>query len=392
MGMGGIKMHIPAHRIIFTEEEILDSKNALEEIMSSGQMILGNYTEAFEEEYARLHGRQFGVAVASDTAAIEIALRVYGVGEGDKVLFPANGFYGVVIPVLRCGAEPVFFDINWEENLFATADEIEALIAEHQPRALILMHTGGLVASSSKAIAKVCSNHGVLCIEDAAHAPGAFMGRDPAGSFGDVSCFSLYATKPINAGEGGILLTDDQGVADLASIYRNYGRIATFSNSVCGYQGYSWRLTEIQAAIGLGQVRRQDEIRREREEIAMRYEELVQPLLDVGISKYQFVERTFPNWYRYLMVLPEGWTLDQKQQMKTYIANYWDVHIPGDVYELPVPHQPVWGGKYEEEEFPVATDWCNRHFALPIYNTLTEEEQKYVVQAVLDGFLYGVKK
>ena len=381
-------MHIPAHRIIFTEEEILDSKNALEEIMSSGKMILGNYTEAFEEEYARLHGRQFGVAVASDTAAIEIALRVYGVGEGDKVLFPANGFYGVVIPVLRCGAEPVFFDINWEENLFATADEIEVLIAEHQPRALILMHTGGLVASSSKAIAKVCSNHGVLCIEDAAHAPGAFMERDPAGSFGDVSCFSLYATKPINAGEGGILLTDDQGVAELARIYRNYGRMATFSSSVCGYQGYSWRITEIQAAIGLGQVRRQDEIRVERESIADRYSKIIDPLVEVGVRPYRFAPETSPNWYRYLMVLPFGWTLKDKERMKKYISDFWNVSIPGDVYEIPVPHQPVWSGKYDGLSFPVASEWCDRHFALPIYNTLNKEEQDYVVRAVLDGFCH----
>jgi perosamine synthetase len=382
--MGGIDMHIPAHRIVFTEKEIIRAQLAVREIMSSGQMILGNYTEEFEYAYANLHGRLYGVAVASDTAAIEIALRIYGIGEGDKVLFPANGFYGVVIPILRCGADPVFFDINWEENLFVHEDSIEELIRMHNPKALILMHTGGLVASRSKQIGEVCRKHGVICIEDAAHAPGAKMNGEYAGSFGDVSCFSLYATKPINAGEGGMILTDDLQVADLSRIYRNYGRTSTFSSSVCAYQGYSWRLTEIQAAIGLGQVNRQDEIRVEREEIATRYDKLIKPLLDEGIIKYVFAEGSEPNWYRYLMVLPIGWDLKRKESMKKIIASQKNVAIPGDVYEMPVPHQPVWGGAYDHLNFPASKEWGGRHFALPIYNTLTEEEQIYIIDSVVD--------
>ena len=382
-------MKIPAHRIVFTEEEILRAQLATREIMSSGQMILGKYTDEFEREYANLHGRKYGVAVASDTAAIEIALRIYGIGEGDKVLFPANGFYGVVIPVIRCGAEPVFFDIDWGSNLFMTEIDVVELVKMHKPKALILMHTGGMVASRSKAIGEMCRDLGVICIEDAAHAPGAKMNGEYAGSFGDVSCFSLYATKPINAGEGGILLTDDIQVADLAKVYRNYGRIATYSTSVCAYQGYSWRLTEIQAAIGLGQVKRQDEIRLEREEIASRYDAMIGPLEAVGVMKYKMARGSEPNWYRYLMVLPKGWTLKRKENFKAYLAEKWDVHIPGDVYELPVPHQPVWGGIFDHEPYPRAKEWGDRHFALPIYNTLSKEEQKYVVEAVLDGYEKG---
>ncbi len=379
-------MKIPAHRIVFTEKEILQAQLAVRDILSSGWVILGKYTEQFEEEYAQLHGRKYGVAVSSDTAAIEIALRVYGVGHGDVVLFPANGFYGVVIPVLRCGAELAFFDIDWDENLFSTEQEIERLINKTGARALILMHTGGMVASRSKEIAEVCKKYNVICIEDAAHAPGAKMNGQYAGSFGDVSCFSLYATKPINAGEGGILLTDNEDIARIAKIYRNYGRTSTFSSSICAYEGYSWRLTEIQAAIGLGQVRRQDEIREEREEIAECYDRLIQPLIEVGILPYIFKEGTEPNWYRYLMVLPENLTFEDKHRLKHYVSKYWDVEIPGDVYEMPVTAQPVWSGTYNRVRFPIAEEWGNRHFALPLYNTLTEEEQKYVVDAVLDGF------
>ncbi len=381
-------MKIPAHRIVFTEREILNAQSAVRDILSSGWVILGKYTEEFEEEYAALHGRKYGIAVASDTAAIEIALRAYGIGDGDKVLFPANGFYGVVIPLLRCGAEPVFFDIDWEENLFSTEDEIERLIKETGAKALILMHTGGLVASRSKEIAEVCKKHRVVCIEDAAHAPGSKMNGEYAGSFGDVSCFSLYATKPINAGEGGIILTDDESLRDLARIYRNYGRTNTFSSSVCAYQGYSWRMTEIQAAIGLGQVKRQDEIRRERILIAGRYDTLIKPLEAEGMFPYMFAGGTEPNWYRYLMVLPEGWHYQDKVNMKKLIADKHSVEIPGDVYEMPVPHQPVWNGKYKHLKFPVAKEWGERHFALPLYNTLTEDEQKYVVEAVLDGYTF----
>jgi len=380
---------IPAHRIVFTEQEIVDFQKAAREILESGWVILGKYTEQFEKEYAALHGRKYGIAVASDTAAIEIALRAYGIGPGDKVLFPANGFYGVVIPVLRCGAEPIFFDIDWEENVFAHEDTIRAVMDEHpDAKVLILMHTGGMVASRSRQIAELCKERGILCLEDAAHAPGALQNGEYAGSFGDIACFSLYATKPINAGEGGMILTDDEEIRDLARIYRNYGRTSTFGRSVCAYQGYSWRLTEMQAALGLGQVRRQDEIRKERNEIAKRYDDLIKPLLDLGIEKYEMAPGSEPNWYRYLMVLPKGFTLEKKDELKAYVEKNSPVSIPGDVYEMPIPFQPVWGGKFDGLEFPVAQEWCDRHFALPLYNTLTEEEQKIVVDAVKEAFLH----
>ncbi len=380
-------MKIPAHRIVFTEQEIVDFQKAAREILESGWMILGKYTEQFEKEYAALHGRRYGIAVASDTAAIEIVLRACGIGEGDKVLFPANGFYGVVIPVLRCGAVPVFFDIDWDENVFAHEDTIRKALDEHSDvKALILMHTGGLVASRSRQISDLCEERGVLCIEDAAHAPGALQNGEYAGSFGDASCFSLYATKPINSGEGGMILTDDERLDELARVYRNYGRTATFGGSICKYQGYSWRLTELQAALGLGQIRRQDEIRKEREELAARYDKLIEPLLEAGIEKYQMAPGSQPNWYRYLMVLPKGWTLEKKDELKRLVRENASVEIPGDVYEMPIPFQPVWGGKFDHLEFPVAQEWGDRHFSLPLYNTLTEDEQKIVVDAVLNAF------
>ena len=377
-------MHIPAHRIIFTEEEILDSKNALEEIMSSGKMILGNYTEAFEEEYARLHGRQFGVAVASDTAAIEIALRMYGIGPGDKVLYPANGFFGIVIPILRCGAEPVFFDIRWDQNLFITEVDLAELVAKHKPKALILMHTGGMVAARSRAIGDMCKYLGVICIEDAAHAPGAKMNEEYAGSFGDISCFSLYATKPINAGEGGMLLTDDEEIANLAKVYRNYGRTSSFGRGIHIVEGYSWRLTEIQAAIGLGQVKRQDEIKRERNKIAMLYNDHLALFEKLGVRKYVMAKGSDPNWYRYLMLLPEGYTSDDRAEMKAWILKNYEVQLPGEVYELPAHLQPVWGGKYDHIHMPNSEEWANRHFALPIYNTLNETEQYIIIESVYE--------
>ena len=153
-------MKIPAHRIVFTEQEIVDFQKAAREILESGWMILGKYTEQFEKEYAALHGRRYGIAVASDTAAIEIVLRACGIGEGDKVLFPANGFYGVVIPVLRCGAVPVFFDIDWDENVFAHEDTIRKALDEHSDvKALILMHTADWLLRSRQIV--ICGERGV---------------------------------------------------------------------------------------------------------------------------------------------------------------------------------------------------------------------------------------
>ncbi len=378
-------MKIPASKIVFTEEEIENAKTSLDISMQTGQMILGPYTTQFEEEYAELHRRKHGIAVSSDTAGVEICLRTYQIGEGDKVLFPANGFYGIVIPILRCGAVPIFFDIEWNTNLFVHENTIEKLILEHKPKALILMHTGGMVASRSREISNVCKKHNVICIEDAAHAPGAKMNGEYAGSFGNASVFSLYATKPINAGEGGIILTDDDDFVDIAKAYRNYGRTVDFSSGICNYQGYSWRLTEIQAAMGLGQVRRQDEIREERESIALEYEKYIWKLEDIGVHRFKMERGSASNWYRYLMILPKDYLLEDKNDLKQIMYDDYDISIPGDVYEIAVPHQPVWGNTYSELSFPVTSEWGNRHIALPLYPSLTSKEQAYIVDSLVEG-------
>ena len=379
-------MNIPAHRTIFTEEEILRAQLAIRDIMSTGQMILGKYTELFEESYANLHNRKYGVAVASDTAGIEILLRTYGIGEGDKVLFPTNGFYGIILPILRCKAEPVFFDIDEGTNLYAHASSLEEYMKKDPAiKAVILMHTAGLVASTSREVSNLCKERGILCIEDAAHAPGAKMNGEYAGSFGDASVFSLYATKPINAGEGGMILTDDANTASMARVYRNYGRESSFGSGVHTVEGYSWRLPEIQAAIGLNQVKRQDEIRAERENIACNYFSFLYSLEAIGVKQFTMEVGSAPNWYRYLLLLPKHWTLADKQAMKERVKEGWHVNLPGDVYEMLAHKQSLWKGKYDHLDFPVANDWVNRHFSLPIYNTLTLQEQKYIIKAVREG-------
>lgn len=376
-------MKIPACKIVFTDAEIDIALDKIAHVLESGQMILGDYTKAFEEEYAKAHDRKYGVAVASDTAGIEILLRYYDIGKGDKVLFPANGFFGIVIPILRCGAEPVFVDMLWGQNLYADEEMVaEALDKDPSIKAVILMHTGGLVAARSREISNLCKERNVICIEDAAHAPGAKFNGEYAGSFGDASVFSLYATKPINAGEGGMILTDDENTANWAKVYRNYGRKSEFGSGVHVVEGYSWRLTEIQAVIGLGQLKRQDAIREERQKIADTYDSLVGKLENLGVYTYKPRKLTQPNHYRYLMLLPDHWTKSLKDKMREHLKENYDVDLPGDVYEMLAHEQRVWKGRFRDERFPISTEWSARHFSLPIYNTLTAEEQKYVVDSV----------
>lgn len=381
-------MKIPAHRIYFTEDEIAKGQEALKDIMSTGQMILGKYTEEFEQKYAELHGRKYGIAVASDTAGIEILLRIYGLHEGDQVLFPANGFFGIVIPILRCKATPFFFDMEKDTNLFATQSMVYHYLTTYpQIKVVILMHTGGLVASYSKEISSLCKQFDTFCIEDAAHAPGSILNGNYAGSFGDASVFSLYATKPLNAGEGGIILTDDPEIARLCKVYRNYGRESSFGSGIHTVEGYSWRLTEIQAAIGINQVKRQDEIRKERQQLAFNYNALVEDLREIGIHRFKMTDGTDPNWYRYLMMFPEDWTTLEKKLFNKIMLEEWGVQIPGDVYERLAHRQPLWRGRYDHLHFPIAQEWVDRHFALPLYNSLSEDEQYYIVKATKESFL-----
>lgn len=232
-----------------------------DEVLDSGRWSEGPMVERFEAVWSAWNGVD-AVALSSWAGGALAALEWAGV-RGEKVLMPSNTFMATPLAVIHAGGTPVFGDCN-REDLCLSLAEVERGIDEHRPRAVFLVHIGGHIAFDVEAIAALCRAEGVALIEDCAHAHGAsWHGRRP-GTWGDAGIFSLYATKTITTGEGGVLVSENPEVLEYARGFRNYGK------PDYAVSGLNFRMTEFAAALGVVAAERMEEIARAKDDIARR--------------------------------------------------------------------------------------------------------------------------
>ena len=232
-----------------------------DEVLDSQQWSHGEMLRRFEAAWSAWNG--VGAVALSSWAGGALAALAYAGVRGRTVLCPSNTFMATPLAIRAAGATPVFVDCTREDLCLAVAD-LEAKIARHRPRACVLVHIGGHLAFASERIAAICREAGVFLLEDCAHAAGAsWRGRRP-GTFGDAGVYSLYATKTISTGEGGVLVSGDPDLLAFARAFRDYGKP---DHAV---EGLNFRMSEFTAAIGLVEVERLDEIVRAKNAVARR--------------------------------------------------------------------------------------------------------------------------
>lgn len=222
------------------------------EVLRSGQVAQGAYVERFEREFASLHNVEHAVAVNNGTTALVVAMEALGVRPGDEVITSPFTFVATLNAILEAGATARFADIGADFNV--DPGNFAGLVNEHT-RALMPVHLYGYMADMDPIMA-VAAGHGLHVVEDAAQAVGALYQGRPAGSFG-VGCFSLYATKNLTTGEGGMVTTNDEAIADRLRLLRNQGMRQRYQYELAGH---NYRLTNLAAAVGLPQLGRIDEI------------------------------------------------------------------------------------------------------------------------------------
>jgi dTDP-4-amino-4,6-dideoxygalactose transaminase len=218
------------------------------QVLRSGRLAQGPMVERLEGDFRALAGTRHAVAVSSGTAALVAALEAIGVGPGDEVLTSPFTFVATLNAILEVGAVATFVDIG--DDFGIPANAVDAAITP-ATRAVVPVHLYGLPTDIVE-IARVAREHGVAVVEDASQAHGASVDGRPVGSFG-VGCFSLYATKHVTAGEGGVVTCDDDVVADRLRLLRNQGMRDRYCYEI---PGHNYRLTDLQAAIAIPQVRR----------------------------------------------------------------------------------------------------------------------------------------
>jgi perosamine synthetase len=364
---------VQAARIVFPESDRAEIAAAITDILSSGRLTLGRYTERFEADFSAAHGGLSAVATASGTSALEIVLRTLDVS-GRDVIVPANTFYATAAAVISAGGRPVFADVD--PGTFALSPQTLAAALTPDTAAVILVHVGGLITPDAPELARRCRDAGIALVEDAAHAHGSTLDGQFAGSFGIAAAFSFYPTKVVTSGEGGMILTSSAEVAGEARIYRDQGK-GSFGANHHVRHGYAWRMSEPCAAIGLVHLRRMSESISRRREVAAQF--------SAALAEQQFLRPLAEpagcrgNYYKYIALLPPG--VDRSWFRQEMVVRH-EVRLAGEVYDLPLHRQPVLSEYAGEARLPVAEEICGRHVCLPIHSDMREDEASEVLAAV----------
>jgi dTDP-4-amino-4,6-dideoxygalactose transaminase len=360
---------------------------AVLETLRNGWLTTGPQAKRFEAAFAAyLGGGLHTVAVNSATAGLHLALEAVGMTTGDEVIVPTYTFTATAEVVRYLGAHPVFVDCD-PETFNMRASDVEAAITP-RTRAVIPVHFGGLACDLS-AIQAVADRHELHVIEDAAHALPAthrskLVGTGPS----DAVVFSFYATKTLATGEGGMIVTRSAKIADRCRTMRLHGidrdafdryttKLASWRYEVVA-AGYKYNLTDVAAAIGLGQLQRLDSMHRRRELLAQRY--------DIGLDGLPCDLPPGPPpgerhaRHLYVIRLRDRAPVNRDQ----FIEQMAELGIGCSVHFIPLHMQPVWRDGYQlrPEQFPNATRAFSRVVSLPLYSKMTDDDQERVIAAV----------
>ena len=363
---------VPAAKISFAPEDRRWIAERIEEVLESGQLTLGQWGKKFETSFAKFCGVPHGVSVNSGTSALEIILRTLGV-EGRDVLVPANTFFATAAAVVHAGGRPVLMDTD-PATLGTAPEEIERRITD-ETAGIIVVHIGGTVSPRMKELQEASSRRGLWLVEDAAHAHGSSYAGTSAGAFGVAAAFSFYPTKVMTSGEGGMIVTSDERIADEARIYRDQGK-ASFAQNAHTRLGYNWRMSEPHAIIGVKHLERLPEMIEERRRLAALYDQALAEL--PRLQPLTPAEDSLSNFYKYIAMLPDG---TDRAALKRTLREKHAVSLSGEVYEAPLQRQPIFQ-RYAGTDLPVSEDVCARHVCLPLFPGMSESQIAQVVDAL----------
>lgn len=365
-------MHVPPASVYFPAADREAILRRIDDCLSTGQLTLGKYGNELEERFAAYLGVKHAVAVSSGTSAIEIPLRILGV-EDREVLVPANTFFATAAAVAHAGGRPRFVDCDPATMAIDPADLRRAIGPD--TAGVILVHIAGLVTPQIGAIRQICDEAGIWLFEDAAHAHGSAHAGRMAGAFGVAASFSFYPTKVVAGGEGGLIVTDDDRIAEEARIYRDQGK-AGFLTNFHTRLGANWRMSEPHAVIALSQFGRLDEFIAHRQRIAEIY---TAALAEGGlVTPLAVPEGARMNYYKYVAFLPDG---VDRAALKQTLRSEYEVGLSGEVYDTPLHQQPVFAA-WADRPLPGAERLCDRHICLPVSAVMTDEQAEWVVDSL----------
>lgn len=341
-----------------------EEKQAVLEVLDSGILAQGPRVRAFEEAFAEMCGVRYAIATSSGTTALHIALLAHGIGPGDEVITSPFTFIASANCALYVGARPVFVDID-PRTFNLNPDLLEAAITP-RTKAIIPVHLYGLPCDMEP-IMDIAQKYGLVVIEDACQAHGAEYRGKKVGSFG-TGAFSLYPTKNITSGEGGMITTEDPAIAERCRAIRQHGSRQRYYHDELGF---NFRMTDVHAAIGLAQLGKLESFNRARQANA-RY--LTEHLRGV-VTPYVPPDRTHV-FHQYTIRVPDG----KRDALRVFLQ---ERGIGSEVYyPLPIHRQPLYQGLGYEGHFPEAERAAREVLSLPVHPALNSSDLEAIAAAV----------
>jgi dTDP-4-amino-4,6-dideoxygalactose transaminase len=373
-----MEWRIPLGAIDFGEEE----EAAVLDVLRSRWLTMGSVTQAFEDEFAQSVGARHAIAVSNATAALHLACLACGLGAGDEVIVPSLSFVATANAVRYVGATPVFADITSEDDLTISVESIEKCLTP-RTRAIIVMHYGGY-ACDMPAILALAQARGLAVIEDAAHADGSLLAGKYLGTWGLIGCYSFFSNKNMTTGEGGMLVTGDQILAEKFRTLRSHGMTSLTWERHEGHAwsydvtavGYNYRIDEIRSAIGRVQLKKLTGFNNNRARVVDWYGNYLQELVPSVHIPFQ-THRGESCHHIYPILLPEGsdrlafMEAMKTQRIQTSI-HYPPIHTFSAYQDL----RPAQG------TLAVTEAVARREVTLPLYPGLTQDDVLAVAQAV----------
>ena len=345
------------------------------ECVSSGWISKGEFVNRFEDMFSMLHEGLFAVSASSGTTALHLALIALGIGKGDEVIVPNLTFAATVNAVIHCGATPVLADVDYKSwNI--TVEMVKPLISK-RTKAIIPVHLYGQACDIID-LKLLADFHNILLIEDCAEALGSTFNGRPVGSFGDASMFSFFGNKTITTGEGGMVIFRDELVANKAKILRDHG-MNPHRKYWHDYIGYNYRLTNLQASIGVAQLEQIDEILNSKKLLGRKYDEAF-GLLDIVLQEK--LSKTNSSYWLY------GIVLDSRDERDFMIQYLHKEGIETRSFFAPINEQPAYKFLNNHNKFKNSSHLAGCGISLPSAASLSSLDQEFIIQHVELGIDY----
>jgi dTDP-4-amino-4,6-dideoxygalactose transaminase len=379
--LGNLKEASMAWRVPLADLDYgLEEIEAVKAVLQSKWLTMGAVTQRFEAQFAHMCDCKHAIAISNATQALHLACLALDIGPGDEVILPSLSFVATANAVLYCGAQVRFADVNSMENLTISPQSILENITP-KTKAIIVMHYAGYPCRMPE-IMQIAQDHNLVVIEDAAHAPGATLASKPLGTWGDVGCFSFFSNKNLSTGEGGMITTNRDDIAEKVKLQRSHGMTSltfdrhkghAFSYDVIDL-GYNYRIDEIRSTLGIEQLKKLVVNNAKRGAYTAKYRQGLEST-SLGLP-FSMDVREVPAYHVFPLILPE--TIIRHD----FMTGLRDAGIQSSIHYRPIHTFTYYQKKYGKVRLPITEQVGQREVTLPLYPTMGEEKINLVVAQV----------